>query len=194
MFHDFKKERVYAVGSKMCPLCLKKALKFDSTASVHLPTIQQKHVSHQPRGLHNLHVNRQTLHEIITNFFFFFPKHNGLLPVTHPAQDVCKRRSPSVLWRCGGDLLYLLLGCIRLSFLFHVIRGFGDALGLHSSDTSFPRVAMTRTGLLTKTGADAVEEEHELSKWIRKKKKEAHLTNVVASRLDRHSWKATFFI
>lgn len=51
---------------------LKEALKFDSTASVRLPTIQQKHVSHQPRGLYNLHVNRQTLHEIITNFFFFF--------------------------------------------------------------------------------------------------------------------------
>lgn len=51
--------------------------------------------------------------------------------------------------------LYLLFGCILLSPLFHVIRGFGDALGLHSSDTFFPRVAMTRMGLLTNTGADA---------------------------------------
>ncbi len=54
------------------------------------------------------------------------------------------------------ELLYLLFGSNRLSPLFHVIRGLGDALGLHSSDTSFPSVAMTRTGLWTKIGADAV--------------------------------------
>lgn len=59
-----------------------------------------------------------------------------------------------------NDLLYLLFGCILLSPLFHVIRGFGDALGLHSSDTSFPSVAMTRMGLSTKTGADAVWDRH----------------------------------
>lgn len=56
------------------------------------------------------------------------------------------------------ELQYLLFGCILLSPLFHVIRGLGDALGLHSSDTSFPSVAMTRMGLGTNTGGDAVED------------------------------------
>lgn len=53
---------------------------------------------------------------------------------------------------------YRLLGWILLSPLFHVIRGLGDALGLHSSDTSFPSVAMTRTGLGANTGGEAAED------------------------------------
>lgn len=60
------------------------------------------------------------------------------------------------------ELLYLLFSCILLSPLFHVIRGLGDALGLHSSETSFPSVAMTRMGLGINTGADAVEDRHNI--------------------------------
>lgn len=56
------------------------------------------------------------------------------------------------------ELLYLLFSCILLSPLLHVIRGLGDALGLHSSDTSFPSVAMTRTGFGINTGAEAAED------------------------------------
>lgn len=64
------------------------------------------------------------------------------------------------LWQGGEmrqntDFCYLLFGCILRSPLFHNIRGFGDALGLQSRDTSLPSVAMTQTGLSTKTGADA---------------------------------------
>lgn len=55
-------------------------------------------------------------------------------------------------------LKYLLFGWILLSPLLQVIRGLGDAFGLHSSNTSFPRVAIIWIGLGTKTGADAVEE------------------------------------
>lgn len=53
------------------------------------------------------------------------------------------------------DVWYLLFGWILRSPLFHNIRGFGDALGLQSRDTSFPSVAITQTGLSTKTGAEA---------------------------------------
>lgn len=54
------------------------------------------------------------------------------------------------------ERLYLLLGIILRSPLFHVIHGLGDAFGLQSSSTSLPSVATTRTGLGTNTGADAV--------------------------------------
>lgn len=53
------------------------------------------------------------------------------------------------------DVSYLLFGWILRSPLFHNIRGFGDALGLQSRNTSFPSVAITQTGLSTKTGAEA---------------------------------------
>lgn len=53
------------------------------------------------------------------------------------------------------DVCYLLFGWTLRSPLFHNIRGFGDALGLQSRDTSFPSVAITQTGLSTKTGAEA---------------------------------------
>lgn len=71
------------------------------------------------------------------------------------------------LWQGGGmhqnaEFCYLLFGCILRSPLFHNIRGFGDALGLQSRDTSFPSVAMTQTGLSTKTGADAKKD----AQWI----------------------------
>lgn len=68
------------------------------------------------------------------------------------------QQNATFVWEWKGDAkgeLYLLFGWILLSPRFHVILGFGDALGLHSSDTFFPSVAMTRTGLLTNTGADA---------------------------------------
>lgn len=69
-----------------------------------------------------------------------------------------------VKYGISKEPLYLLFSCILLSPLFHVIRGLGDALGLHSSDTSFPSVAMTRTGLGTNTGAEAAED-RQYSKW-----------------------------
>lgn len=92
-------------------------------------------------------------------FILSFYIYTIALLVTQPKWDVWYVKS---YFRLRGkrdatnDLLYLLFGCILLSPLFHVTRGFGDALGLHSSDTSFPSVAMTRMGLSTKTGADAV--------------------------------------
>lgn len=55
-----------------------------------------------------------------------------------------------------GGVCYLLLCCRRLlSALLQLTRGLGEARGLQASDTSFPSVAMTRTGLEMKTGAAA---------------------------------------
>lgn len=86
-------------------------------------------------------------------------KYTSVLLLAQPKWGIWYLRSSiglqSVKHDATRDLLYLLFGWILLSPFFHVIRGFGDALGLHSSDTSFPSVAMTRVGLSTKTGADA---------------------------------------
>lgn len=97
-------------------------------------------------------------------------------PRAHFNNPVCARRqndSPDIyvwgfpLWQGGGmqqnaAFCYLIFGCILRSPLFHNIRGFGDALGLQSRDTSFPSVAMTLTGLSTNTGADAKKD----TQWI----------------------------
>lgn len=93
-------------------------------------------------------------------------------PSAHFNNPVCNKAKMMVLifmhevfalqqWGVRGrgipaeDVWYLLFGWILRSPLFHNIRGFGDALGLQSRDTSFPRVAITQTGLSTKTGAEA---------------------------------------
>lgn len=134
----------------------------DLSLSTHMPVFAQSNISNTQVSLSALGFSQAACkwricleHECIFSF------HCTGSNTTKMIYLVCKSYfCLRVKHNAPKDMLYLLFGCIFLSPLFHVIRGFGDALGLHSSDTSFPSVAMTRMGLLTKTGADAVQEIH----------------------------------